>query len=113
MALRQRISLRKHETDITGWVGQGRSDEWISSALGTTASSVQSFRSRRGIYRQAVSSAPATPERYSAFEGVVECEKAVWFAPEVADDGAYRSNWRGVGKVKMHLTPERIVISRR
>lgn len=57
--------------------------------------------------------APPMPEHYSAFEGEVEDGIAVWFDPEVADDEAYRRGWSGVGEVSMHITPSRIVISRR
>ena len=51
MGIKQRVSLRRFTEDIRRWVGEGRSDEWIASALGTTPSSVQSFRSRNAIYR--------------------------------------------------------------
>ena len=52
MGINQRISLRKYIDDIHRWVEEGRSDEWIASALGTSPSSVQSFRSRNAIYRR-------------------------------------------------------------
>jgi hypothetical protein len=38
--------------DIPRWVEEDRSDEWIASALGTSPSSVQAFRSRNAIYRR-------------------------------------------------------------
>lgn len=113
MALRQRISLRQHTDDIRHWVAEGRTDEWIANALGTSPSSVQSFRSRNGVYRKAGGSAPPTPEHYSAYEGVVESGGAIWFDPQVADDETYRSEWESAEKVKLHITPSRIVVSRR
>ena len=52
MGINQRVSLRKFIDDIRRWVEEDRSDEWIASALGTSPSSVQSFRSRNAIYRR-------------------------------------------------------------
>ena len=52
MGINQRVSLRKFVEDIRRWVDEGRSDDWIASALGTSAFSVQSFRSRNVIYRR-------------------------------------------------------------
>ncbi len=112
MARTQRISLSRHIDDIRRWVHEGRGDEWIANALGTSATSIQSFRSRRGIYRQEVGFAPPTPEHYSAFEGAVEDGRAVWFDPEVAADEAYRRGWAHAEKARIHVTPSRIVISR-
>ena len=34
MGINQRVSLRKFKDDIERWVEEGRSDEWIASALG-------------------------------------------------------------------------------
>jgi len=48
-----RVSLRKFTDDIHRWVDEDRSDDWIASALGTSPSSVQSFRLRNAIYRRA------------------------------------------------------------
>ena len=50
------------------WVDEGKTDEWIADALGTSASSVQSFRSRNDIYRRERSR--SEPE--SVFEGVLD-----------------------------------------
>jgi hypothetical protein len=52
VGINKRVSLRKFVEDIRHWVEEGRSDDWIASALGTSASSVQSFRSRNAIYRR-------------------------------------------------------------
>ena len=49
---RKRIALKPHMDRIREWVETGKSDEWIADALGTSASSVQSFRSRNDISRR-------------------------------------------------------------
>src|SRR5215216_7979149 len=72
MGINQRVSLRKFKDDIKRWVDEGRSDEWIASALGTSSSSVQSFRSRNSIYRKDPGAALAEPTDYEAYEGVLE-----------------------------------------
>src|SRR4051794_12752988 len=56
VGINQRISLRKCADDIRRWVDQGRSDDWIASALGSSPKSVQSFRSRNAIYRRGATS---------------------------------------------------------
>ncbi len=68
MGINQRVSLRKFVEDVRRWVDEGRSDEWIASALGTSSSSVQSFRSRNGIYRKNLESALGEPDDYEAYE---------------------------------------------
>src|SRR5215213_5943977 len=49
---RKRIALKPHMARIREWVETGKTDDWIADALGTSASSVQSFRSRNDIYRR-------------------------------------------------------------
>src|SRR5215212_919303 len=49
---RKRIALKPHMDQIREWVETGKTDDWIADALGTSASSVQSFRSRNDIYRR-------------------------------------------------------------
>ena len=113
MGINQRVSLRKFIGDVKRWVEEGRSDDWIASALGTSASSVQSFRSRNGIYRRDASTALAHPTDYGAYEGVLEAHTAppgAWFDPEVGDDPRWRDNWLGVGRVEVRVSPSRIVI---
>lgn len=113
MGINQRISLRKFVDDVKRWVDEGRSDEWIASALGTSASSVQSFRSRNSIYRRDVSAALGDPEEYGAYEGVIEAGHSgtgVWFDPEVGEDTSWQGRWSGVGKVEIRLSPTRIVL---
>lgn len=115
MGINQRVSLRKFVEDIQRWVEEGRSDDWIASALGTSASSVQSFRSRNSIYRKDAGSALANPTDYSAYEGVLEkngpeSSPGAWFDPAVGDDPRWRGRWSRVGKVEVRLSPTHIVI---
>jgi hypothetical protein len=92
VAINQRVSLRKFIDDIRRWVEEGRSDEWIASALGTSPSSVQSFRSRNAIYRRATTSTLHDPKDYSSYEGVLEpAGPGVWFDPEIGIDPAGRN----------------------
>ncbi len=113
MGINQRISLRKFVDDVKRWVDEGRSDDWIASALGTSASSVQSFRSRNGIYRRDVSATLGNPEEYEAYEGVIEAGHTgtgVWFDPEVGEDACWQGRWSGIGKVEIRLSPTKIVL---
>ncbi len=52
MAINRRVALKAHESEIRRWVDEGKSDEWIASALGTSPSSIQSFHSRRTTRRR-------------------------------------------------------------
>ena len=113
VGINQRVSLRKFVDDVNRWVEEGRSDEWIASALGTSSSSVQSFRSRNGIYRKSPGAALAEPVDYEAYEGVVECDgdpPGVWFDPAVADDPRWQRHWSRIGRVEVRLSPTKIVI---
>ena len=114
MGINHRISLRKFIEDIRRWVDEGRSDDWIASALGTSPSSVQSFRSRNAIYRRGATSALHDPQDFSSYEGVLEPEgPGVWFDPEIASDPCWQERWSGTERVELHLTPSRIVLLRR
>ena len=114
MGINQRVSLRKFTDDIRRWVDEGRSDEWIASALGTSPSSVQSFRSRNAIYRRGVGSVLHEPEDYSSYEGVLEpAGPGVWFDPEVGDDPRWQKRWTSTERVELRVTPSRIVLVRR
>ncbi len=114
MGINQRVSLRKFTDDIRGWVDEGRSDDWIASALGTSPSSVQSFRSRNAIYRRDHGSVLYDPKDYASFEGALEREKpGVWFDPSVGDDPHWKSHWDDAGKVELRITPDKIVLIRR
>jgi hypothetical protein len=114
MGINQRVSLRKFIEDIRRWVEEGRSDDWIASALGTSASSVQTFRSRNAIYRRGTASTLHDPQEYSSYEGVLEPEgPGVWFDPEIGTDPRWQRRWSGTERVELHLTPTRIVLLRR
>ena len=115
MGINQRVSLRKFIDDIRRWVEEDRSDEWIASALGTSPSSVQSFRSRNAIYRRRGSSSLPEPQDYGSYEGVIEASETpgVWFDPAVGDDPRWQKRWSDTERVELRLTPTRIVLLRR
>ncbi|WP_119065465.1 hypothetical protein [Rubrobacter indicoceani] len=110
MGINQRVSLRKFIDDIRRWVDDDRSDEWIASALGTSSSSVQSFRSRNSIYRR--TSGGALPEigDHSSYEGVLEEGPGLWFDPQVVEDERWMKNWSKANDVDIHVTASRIYI---
>jgi hypothetical protein len=114
VGINQRVSLRKFIDDIHRWVEEDRSDEWIASALGTSPSSVQSFRSRNAIYRRATTSPLHDPQDYSSYEGVLEpASPGVWFDPEISNDPRWQKRWSSIKRVELRLTPTRIVFLRR
>ncbi len=114
MGINQRVSLRKFVDDIRRWVDEGRSDDWIASALGTSPSSVQSFRSRNSIYRRGAGSTLHEPLEYSSYEGVIEPGgPGIWFDPAVGDDRRWQKRWGSTQRVELRLTPTRIVLLRR
>ena len=114
MGINQRVSIRKFIDDVRRWVEEGRSDDWIASALGTSLSSVQSFRSRNAIYRRGATSALRDPEEFSSYEGALERKgPGVWFDPEIGGDPRWQERWSGTERVELHLTPSRIVLLRR
>src|SRR3712207_2168146 len=99
---KKRIALKPHMEQIREWVEAGKTDDWIADALGTSASSVQSFRSRNDIYRR--ERGPREPE--SVFEGVLDHGEregwGLWLDPAVAEDPIWKEHWSGVeaGSVK-------------
>jgi hypothetical protein len=112
--INKRVSLRKFIDDIQRWVDEDRCDEWIASALGTSPSSVQSFRSRNAIYRRATTSTLYHPQEFSSYEGVLEPEgTGVWFDPEIGSDPRWQKLWKSTERVELRLTPARIVLLRR
>ena len=114
MGINQRVSLRKFTDDIRRWVDEGRSDDWIASALGTSPSSVQSFRSRNAIYRRSATSTLYDPQDFSSYEGVIESAgPGVWFDPEIGSDPRWQKRWSSTERVELRLTPSRIVLLRR
>lgn len=116
---KKRASLRDHRQEIEGWVGEGNSDEWIAEKLGTSTSSVQSFRSRNGISRR---KRPTNAEKrtvpqegaVSTFEGVLDHGEhdgwGMWFDPEVAEDPLWREVWQRVDSVRVRLREDAIVL---
>ena len=114
MGINQRVSLRKFIDDIRRWVEEGKSDDWIASALGTSPSSVQSFRSRNAIYRRGGSSTVYDPREFSSYEGVLEpTGPGLWFDPEIGSDPRWHKRWSTTERVELRLTPTRIVLLRR
>ncbi len=107
---KKRIALKPHMRQIREWVEGGKTDEWIGDALGTSASSVQSFRSRNDIYRRDRGSR----ESMSVFEGVLDHGErdgwGLWFDPSVADDPIWREHWSGVESVVVKVAQDAIVL---
>lgn len=114
---KRRVSLRPYVEEIKQWVKEQKSDEWIASALETTPSSVQYFRSRNEIFHRPSPhqrEKPAQEGAVSAFEGVLDHGEddgwGLWFDPSVADDPLWRENWRGVESVRVRITRGAIVL---
>jgi cold shock CspA family protein len=107
---KKRIALKPHMKQIREWVDAGKSDEWIADALGTSASSVQSFRSRNDIYRRE----RGRGEPQSVFEGVLDHGErdgwGMWFDPSVADDPIWREHWSRVQSVVVKIAEDSIVL---
>ena len=107
---RKRIALKPHMDRIREWVEAGKADEWIADALGTSASSVQSFRSRNDIYRR--ERGPREPE--SVFEGVLDHGEqdgfGLWLDPAVAEDPIWKEYWTGVEAVVVKVAEDSIVL---
>lgn len=112
MGIGQRKPLRKFEENIRRWVAAGKSDDWIASALGTSASSVQSFRSRHGIYRRhGREEGAAIPHGGPLYEGVLEKGErtGIWFDPSLTDEPLWNF-WKGATSVRLLVDRDRIVI---
>ena len=107
---RKRIALKPHMDQIREWVDAGKTDDWIANALGTSASSVQSFRSRNDIYRRERS--PREPE--SVFEGVLDHGErdgwGLWLDPSISEDPIWREHWAGVEAVVVKVAEDSIVL---
>jgi cold shock CspA family protein len=95
---------------IREWVESGKTDDWIADALGTSASSVQSFRSRNDIYRR--ERGPREPE--SVFEGVLDHGErdgwGLWLDPSIAEDPIWRDHWARVEAVVVKVAEDSIVL---
>ena len=107
---RKRIALKPHMDRIREWVEAGKTDDWIADALGTSASSVQSFRSRNDIYRR--ERGPREPE--VLFEGVLDHGEndgwGLWLDPAVAEDPIWKEHWAGVDAVVVKVAEDSIVL---
>jgi cold shock CspA family protein len=107
---KKRIALKPHMEQIREWVDAGKADEWIADALGTSASSVQSFRSRNDIYRR--ERGGREPE--SIFEGVLDHGErdgwGLWLDPAVAEDPIWQDHWSGVDAVVVKIAEDSIVL---
>lgn len=107
---KKRIALKPHMTQIKEWVDDGKSDDWIADALGTSASSVQSFRSRNDIYRRE----RLYREPESVFEGVLDKGESdgwgLWLDPAVSDDPIWREHWSDVNAVVVKVAEDVIVL---
>ena len=107
---KKRIALKPHMKQIREWVDAGKTDDWIADALGTSASSVQSFRSRNDIYRR--DRGPREPA--SLFEGVLDHGErdgwGLWLDPAIADDPIWREHWAGVDAVVVKVAEDSIVL---
>jgi cold shock CspA family protein len=108
---KKRIALKPHIKQIREWVDAGKTDEWIADALGTSASSVQSFRSRNDIYRRERGGAR---EPVSIFEGVLDHGErdgwGMWLDPSVADDPLWKEHWSDVDAVVVKVAEDSIVL---
>ena len=107
---KKRIALKPHMEQIREWVDAGKADEWIADALGTSASSVQSFRSRNDIYRRE----RGLREPESVFEGVLDHGErdgwGLWLDPAVAEDPIWKEHWAGVDAVTVKVAEDSIVL---
>lgn len=108
---KKRIALKPHIKEIREWVDAGKTDDWIADALGTSASSVQSFRSRNDIYRR---ERGVAREPGSVFEGVLDHGErdgwGMWFDPSVADDPIWKEHWAGIDAVMVKVAEDSIVL---
>lgn len=110
MGPRKRVALKPHTERIMRWVREGKTDAWIADALGTSPSSVQSFRSRNDIHRRE----RGAREPMSVFEGVLEHGEqdgwGLWLDPDVAGDPIWREHWAGVDSVVVKVAEDAIVL---
>lgn len=109
---KKRIALKPHMKQIREWVDAGKTDDWIADALGTSASSVQSFRSRNDIYRRERGSREGLPG--NVFEGVLDHGDrdgyGLWLDPSVSEDPVWQEHWAGVESVLVKISEDSIVL---
>lgn len=107
---KKRIALKPHMKQIREWVDAGKTDDWIADALGTSASSVQSFRSRNDIYRRE----RGGQELGTVFEGVLDHGErdgyGLWLDPAVADDPIWQEYWSRTDAVVVKIARDSIVL---
>jgi cold shock CspA family protein len=110
MGAKKRVALKPHMEQIEVWAWGGKTDAWIASALGTSPSSVQSFRSRNGIHRRG----RGTQEPGTVFEGVLDHGErdgyGLWLDPSVADDPIWKEHWAGVESLVVKVAERSIVL---
>jgi len=110
---RKRIALKPHMDRIQHWVDDGYSDEWIADTLGTSPSSVQSFRSRNHIYRREKEE-NTRPGNESVYEGVLDHGEedgyGLWLDATVADDPVFREYWSEVSSLVVKLGEDAILL---
>src|SRR5215212_2580560 len=96
---KKRIALKPHMDQIKEWVQAGKTDDWIADALGTSASSVQYFRSRNDIYRRG----RGWREVESGLGGVLDHGERDgwwgWLDRAIAEDVIWKEDWAEVGAV--------------
>src|SRR5918994_1303068 len=114
---KKRIALKPHMEQIREWVDAGKTDDWIAGTLGTSASSVQSFRSRNDIYRREQRSPHDTPrEPESVFEGVLDHGErdgwGLWLDPAIAEDPIWKEHWAGIEAIIVKVAEDAIVLER-
>jgi cold shock CspA family protein len=109
---RKRIALKPHMEQIRAWVDEGKADEWIAGTLGTSASSVQSFRSRNDIYRREQRSPRWESE--SIFEGVLDHGErdgwGLWLDPAITEDPIWKEHWAGIEAITVKVAVDSIVL---
>src|ERR671920_280585 len=107
---KKRIALKPHITQIREWVDAGKTDEWIADALGTSASSVQSFRSRNDIYRRDRGSRDPASVFVGGLGPGGRDGGGLCFDPAVADDPIWKEHWSGVESVVVKVAEDAIVL---
>lgn len=110
----RRVALKPHATKIRLWVDEGRSDEWIAQELGTTPSSVQSFRSRNSIYRRD----PVRRGQLSEHRAVLEeTDEGLVLKTDARESEVFEREWRGYLRnppedLQLIITEDRIYLEK-
>lgn len=111
----RRVALKPHVERIRHWVDEGRDDEWIAQELNTTASSVQSFRSRNQIYRRD----PVRRGQLSEHRVVLEeVDEGVVLKTDAPASEVFDREWRGYLQaspedLQLVITRDRIYLEKR